>query len=115
MPNRNKRIGTEHESAVTRYLNANDVPAHRVAQTGPQDSGDIWLPDHGVLLQAKNWGNVTDALNEGVKGAQAQARVAGFPYAFAVVKRRGKGVAQAYVVTDLETFARMLADGATTR
>lgn len=109
MPNANKRKGTQWESDVVKYLKGNGVPtAHRVAQTGRFDSGDI----HGVgafVLQAKNYDNLATGLRLGVAGARSQAAVAGYPYGAAVVKRRGKGAADGYVVMDLETFTRFIA------
>lgn len=54
--------------------------------------------------------SVTDALNQGLAGAERQAKVAGLPYPVAVVKRRGKGPGQAYAVMSLEMFAKMLTD-----
>jgi hypothetical protein len=109
MTNRNKAKGTEWESATVSYLKSHGIPtAHRVAQTGRDDSGDIW----GVspfILQAKTYANLADGLRLGLEGAKRQARVAGESYGAAVVKRRGKGASDAYVVMDLETFTRMLA------
>jgi hypothetical protein len=61
------------------------------------------------VLQAKNYSNLTEGLRLGVAGARSQAAVAGYPFGAAVVKRRNKGAADAYVVMDLETFTRFLA------
>jgi hypothetical protein len=107
--NRNKAKGTKWESDIVRYLKANGIPsAHRVAQTGRDDSGDI----HGVspfILQAKDLASVTDGARIGVAGANSQAAIARESYGAAVVKRRNHSAANAYVVMDLETFTRMLA------
>jgi hypothetical protein len=110
MTNRNKAAGTKWESDIVSYLKSHGIPtAHRVAQTGRDDSGDIW----GVspfIVQAKTYANLADGLRLGLEGAKRQAHVAGEPFGAAVVKRRGKGAADAYVVMDLETFTRMLID-----
>lgn len=108
MPNANKRKGTKWESDVVRYLKEHGLPdAHRVAQTGRDDSGDI----HGVapfILQAKDWANLADALRNGVEGAHRQAAVAGVPFGAAVIKRRGKGAQGAYVAMDMPTFVHVV-------
>lgn len=108
MSNPNKRKGTQWESDVVRYLKAHGVPsAHRVAQTGRYDSGDI----HGVepfILQAKNYDNLASALRLGTEGAHQQAVVAGALFGAAVIKRRGKGTQGAYVAMDMPTFLRVL-------
>jgi hypothetical protein len=103
-----KAKGTRHETDTVRYLNDHGIPARRVAQTGQLDTGDI----HGVspfILQCKSYRDMVAAFRDGVAGANVQAPRAGEPFGAAVVKRPGKGVADAYVAMDLATFARLLA------
>lgn len=108
MSNPNKAKGTHFESAIVTYLKDNGIrSAHRVAQTGRLDSGDI----HGVspfIIQAKNYADIPTALRVGLAGAQRQAPIAGEPFGAAVIKRRQRPVADSYVVLDLATFTRLL-------
>lgn len=82
--------------------------AYRVAQAGSLDSGDIAVPHSGLVLQAKNYADVATALRLGLDGAVRQAGVAGVPFGAAVLKRRGKGAAEAAVVMRLSDFIRLL-------
>lgn len=119
MANRNKRAGTEWESAIRDYLNRElgqvdedgrfwDVldpyNVKRQAQEGARDVGDLWA--HPFVLEAKN--TKTAALPAFVRQAETEADNAGFPYGVAVVKQRGKGAAHGHVVMSLETFAKVL-------
>lgn len=103
MPNRNKDRGTRWETEVVRYLRGWGFPARRVAQTGAYDEGDIHgVPD--VVIQAK------DVARHDLAGwcddVAAQASQAHIPDGAVVIKRRGRSAARAYVVEDLETWAR---------
>lgn len=109
MSNPSQRRGTEWETAVTRYLREDDPHSddiRRVAQTGRLDTGDIHaLP---FVLECKNVATIT--LASFVEQADREAMNAGQPYGAAVIKRRGKGPAAAYVVLSLATFRRLLRD-----
>lgn len=132
MSNPNKAKGTAHETAVRHYLNAvlgqyvdgwkeADYPwrdprdpnnVTRPAQTGPKDVGDLhaWP----FVLEAK--AEKEFRLPAYVAQANKEARHAGFPFGVAVVKAPRKSIKDAYVVLDLETFAkilRQLREGAT--
>lgn len=107
MANPAKSKGTRWETDLVRYLRDHGTAARRVAQSGQLDTGDI----HGIepfVGQAKAYRSVTDALRDGVAGANAQAPRAGQPFGVAFVKRPGKGVAEGYAVMDVATFARVL-------
>ncbi len=102
-----KRKGTAYESAVVAFLQGRGIPARRVAQTGQLDTGDI----HGIdpfAGQCKAYRNLTDAIRDGVAGANVQAPRAGQPYGVAFIKRPGKAIADGYAVMDLATFAKLL-------
>lgn len=103
MTNHNKTRGTDFERAVRRFLLSNDIDAYKPAEQGLSDSGDI----HGVspfIVQAKDWANVTSAINAGIDGVQRQKQEAGEPYGAAIVSRRGKSVSGSYVVLTMEDF-----------
>ena len=112
MSNPQKRRGTAWESAGVAYLRealeALGVPfrdIRRVAQTGQRDIGDVHADP--FALEFKN--ERTLRLAAYVDQAEREAEAAGLPYGVAVVKRRGKGAGQGYVVMSLATFARLLA------
>ena len=103
MSNSNKAKGSRTELEAVTYLQERfGRSAFRPHQEGHVDVGDLHLPP--FVIQAKNWSDVTSALREGLVGARRQAAAAGEPFGVAWIKRRGKGPAGAYVVTDGETF-----------
>jgi hypothetical protein len=105
--NANKAKGTRWELAIRRFLREHGIDAFKPYEEGHEDAGDI----HGVdpfVLQAKDWRAVTDALREGLDGAERQAIVAGRDYGAAVVKRARRPVGSAYVVMTLDTFVALL-------
>lgn len=126
MSNPNKAKGTAHETAVKNYLNETlgqyhaswrdrEVPwkdprdpdnVTRPAQTGAKDVGDLhaWP----FVLEAKD--EATHRLPAYIAQANKEARHAGADFGVAVVKARRKNVKDSYVVLDLETFARVLAE-----
>jgi hypothetical protein len=92
MVNKPRNVGTKAETAVTRYLLENGVPAHRTAQHGSADVGDIHALNGLVVLEVKShkghpspgqvdrWMTETDA---------EAARVPSCDVAALVVKRPG--------------------------
>ena len=107
MPNSNKTTGTLFETAVLKVLQAAGLRAVKPRQTTALDTGDIHVGED-VLVQAKDWANLSGALDAGTKGAQVQARRAGRPFGVAVVKRRGRHAREAYVVMPLHVFTALL-------
>ena len=106
MANPAKARGTAWETAVVRYLRDHGLPgARRSAQHGAKDVGDIALEP--FVLECKD--HATLALSEWVRQAKREASNAGADYGVVVAKRRRASVADAYVVMDLETFARLVA------
>ena len=100
-----KRKGTAHETAIVNYLTSQGIDARRVVQTGRYDQGDIHVEADWVL-EAKNCKEISPA--EFVKQAIREAQNAGRQFGVAVVKKRGANIKDSYVMTDLETFARIL-------
>ena len=109
MANRHKAAGTRWESAVVAYLREGDptaVDVRRVAQTGRVDIGDVHAYPFAVECKAER----TFRLAEYIREAEREADAAGMPYGVAVVKARGRPVAEGYVVMSLATFRRLLRD-----
>lgn len=108
--NRSKRAGTKFETEVVRYLADHGFPyAERRALRGTRDCGDIaGIP--GVVLECK----ATKELD--LAGALDEAEVervnAGAELGVAVVKRRRKATAGAYVVMSLAAFCDLVAEPA---
>lgn len=99
--NRNKAKGTTYESAIVAYLRESGYPyADRRVLSGRDDQGDIRLGDGvSVTLEAKNQASI--ALSQFVDEAMAERKNAKVDFAAAVIKRRGKGVAESYAVMPL--------------
>lgn len=106
MVNPSKAKGTAWESALVSYLRDHHNPAtRRNVQMGRLDIGDI---DGYYLhaLEAKAEKSIT--LSDYIAQANREAINAGQPFGCAVVKRRMKGAADAYVVRDLATDVRLV-------
>lgn len=99
MTNKPKAIGTAGETAVVRYLNANGFGgAERVALKGIADEGDIGVCP-GVMCEVKA-GHAAEQASDTQIAAwlddTERERVArGADVAFLVLKRKGKGAANA--------------------
>ena len=109
MANANKAKGTAFETAICRYLIGWGFDARRKVQRGQHDEGDIEvreIPD--LVIQAKNQGQLRIA--DWLDSAIDQGRAAGAPLALVVAKRRGKPVADSFVVVALDTFADMMTE-----
>ena len=114
MPNPNKAKGSAFERAVINYLRDEwrGLEAFRPRQEGNEDVGDIH--SGSFTIQCKDYASVADALRIGVAGAVKQAaarnaREGGYSsHPVALIKRRGKGPAEAYAVMRLEDFAELM-------
>lgn len=107
-----KKKGTEFETAVARYLNGEGVPANRAALHGAADEGDLegvtfkGLP---CVVECKNRKGME--LSAWVDETERERGNAGAAYAFVVHKRRGRGekaMGDTYVTMTLSTLARMV-------
>lgn len=101
----NKRKGTAHETAIVNYLTENGIDARRVVQMGRLDQGDIHS-ESDWILEAKNCKDITPS--EFVRQAIREAQNAGRRFGVAVVKKRNANIRDSYVMTDLETFVRIM-------
>lgn len=102
-----KRIGSQWERDVAAYLRDHGFPhAERAFGAGrPLDVGDIdGLP--GVVVECK--AQKAYALAEWMDEARVEQANAGAQYGFVVAKRRQRPVGQAYVISELEQFVRLL-------
>lgn len=106
MSSPSKRKGTAFERLVADYL-AEAIPGvDRRALHGNHDHGDIaGIPGWVLELKATRAIDLAGALDE----ARLEAKNAGVANYAAVVKRRSKGVAQAYFVMTLADAVRLLA------
>lgn len=106
MSHPSKIKGTRFESEVVAYLNGNGYPlAERRSLKGTLDKGDIVNGPPSFTLELKNEARLN--LAGYMAEAEAEAANAGTPYFAAVVKRRGKGAAKAYVVMPLDQFVEL--------
>lgn len=101
-----KRRGTAFETAVVTYLREQGFPfAERRALQGTKDRGDVaGIP--GWVLECKSEVSVRLALY--MNELQAELANDGARWGAAVVKRRGKGIAEAYAVMPLRLLLKLM-------
>jgi Holliday junction resolvase len=100
-----KARGSKFELDVARYFNSRGFHnvERRYGAGATLDKGDInGLQQYGVVLECKNLAKITLAAI--VEEALAEARNASQPFGVSVIKRRGKGVKDSYVVMTLEQW-----------
>jgi Holliday junction resolvase len=97
---RSKRLGTQFETAVVRYLSSFGLAVRRTPPS-PADIGDIDGLD-GYAIQCKNCQRLE--IPHWIQQAKQQAQRAGKPHGVVVVKRRGKPIKDSFVIMDLETW-----------
>lgn len=107
-----RRLGTSFEVAVRNYFRELGISAFRLKQGGSQDEGDVvaLLNGNEWAIECKNTAKID--LSGGLDEAKKESH--GRPYAL-MVKRRGKGVAEAYVVMPLHLWVQLAADRLTPR
>ncbi|QOP64271.1 holliday junction resolvase [Microbacterium phage Quenya] len=96
--------GKRFELDLEKAFRAAGVRAVRPRQDRPVDVGDLWVGDD-VVVQAKAWRNLAQAVREGLAGAQAQKRRAHRPIGVAIAKQAYKPVEEAVVAM---TFGDLL-------
>jgi Holliday junction resolvase len=96
--------GTRFESEVVEYLKAHGFPhAERRAMHGTMDKGDI-AGVAGVVIECKAEQSIT--LSEYMDEVADEVLNAGARCGVAVVKRRRRGVSEAYVIQPLEQWVK---------
>lgn len=104
-----RRKGSDFEREIVSYLKDHGFPfAERAYGAGrPDDRGDIdGIP--GWVIEAKN--HRTLEFDKWVLEAATEAAAARVKWWAVIAKRRGKPVADAYVVMPLSQFAELLAE-----
>lgn len=96
-----KRKGTRFEVEVAEYLGV-----ERATLRGSKDRGDLLIAGWAVECKNERLIRLADYMSE----AEVERKNARAMFGCAVVKRRGKGPAKAYVVMELDQF-RHLAGG----
>ncbi len=105
MVNRPKRLGTEFETDVVRYLREHGAPlAERRALAGSADRGDVAGTEY--VWECKNTASID--LAGGITEMLQETQNAGVDYGFLVVKRRRKSTADAYAVMPLSQLCQLL-------
>lgn len=113
MANRNKAKGTAFESEVVKVLKPAFPHAERRAQAGSLDKGDIagvHAKSGTWVLECKNQARIE--LAQFLDEAKQEAVNADADRYAAVIKRRGKPAAEAYVVLPLSEFVSLIGDEA---
>jgi Holliday junction resolvase len=107
MTSANKAKGSDFERKVADYLAANGFPdADRRYGAGHNlDKGDI-IGVPNMVLECKNQARID--LAGFLAEALVEAKNANKKYGAAVIKRRGKNVAESYVVMSLSQFVELL-------
>jgi hypothetical protein len=99
MTHPNKVKGDKWERDVRDYLRGKGLLVDRIPAGSTDDLGDLWLPHPGPVVQCKNHARLDlagfcDEMNE-------QRQRAGRATGFVAVKRRGKSVEHAYLITTM--------------
>jgi hypothetical protein len=104
--NRSKAKGTTWESAIVTYLNKNGWPlVERRTLSGANDKGDIaGVTDWALEAKAEKQISLASYMTE----AEVEAKNAKTRFFAAIVKRRGKGTSEGYVVMPLRVFVDLL-------
>ncbi|WP_165218145.1 hypothetical protein [Schaalia sp. ZJ1691] len=115
--NANKQKGSRWEKEVRVFLRERGVDVEALRQMGQADEGDLVVRcprGHRVVLEAKNRQQMrlSEYLGEAKAEAVLYAKNRGFDPAVvspvAVVKARGKPVAEGYAVLRLDDFVAVL-------
>ena len=102
-----KRKGDVFERAVAEFFREHGHPGvQRAYGAGRADDVGDLVGVPGFVIQCRNTQRID--LAGAVDAAEAQRGHAGARFGAAVVKRRGRGAADAYVVVSLSTFAELL-------
>jgi hypothetical protein len=116
MSTANKRKGAQWETDLVKYLRGRKFEAERLARTGRNDEGDVFLETgtHCFVVEAKNaaridlagWSKEADVEATNYAKHREQSPHAFFPVV--VIKRRNSGTEKAYVVMSLENFCNLI-------
>lgn len=105
----NKRKGSEFERDLLWYWRYHGFNAEALRTTGRHDEGDLVLADHNVLFEAK--AEKTISLSQYLREAEVERwnyagrrGLASPPRGAAIVKRRGHGTGESYVVMTLDAL-----------
>ena len=108
-PNRTAiAAGKKFQTDVLKYLREAGIKAERLVLAGQLDEGDIYAAGAILELKAERRINLAGYLKEAKVEAENYAKARGekLPDAFAVVKARGKGIGQAYVIQTLDDWIK---------
>lgn len=109
-----KAKGSRFENMLEQTCNELGVKARRLPRAGVKDIGDvaIELNDSAVIVceaKAEKEIRLSQYLSEAsVEADHYEEKYKVVAYPMAVVKRRGKGIGQAYVVWELDEFINFL-------
>lgn len=115
LTNNARRLGSQFETDVLRFLRDSGLEAERLARAGANDEGDIILRDgdgslYTLELKARRDKNSSLSLNAWLKEAMvesshyADSRNCAQPLPVVVIKNPGKGIADAFVVMKLKDW-----------
>lgn len=105
MTNKSKAKGTRWESAIRDWLNTLGFTTWREAQHGAKDQGDIMGIPYWTL-EAKDEKTITLAAY--MKELEAEIANHDTTFGAVIVKRKGKGVADAYAVMPLARLVMVI-------
>lgn len=115
MSNPNKRKGSQWETDVVEYLRRRFGLCERLTLNGAHDQGDAWFSWEGNYHVLECKAEKTIRLSEYLKELEvetanwaAKRPTLPAPHGAVVVKRRGKGIGDAYVVISLDAYVRLV-------
>jgi Holliday junction resolvase len=102
-----KAKGTNFETEVVRFLEANGFPARRRARAGSKDNGDVEIGDNKWTIEAKATKSID--IPQYLRELDVEMVNSGAEYGAVWVKRRGKSSAgDGYVIMDGHSFLEIL-------
>jgi hypothetical protein len=109
---RSRQLGTGFESELVKGFRSVGIDAERIRQAGRLDQGDVVVKDlgHIYVIEAKNVARIDlpGFIGQSLVEARNYAKPRGLSVEqvtpLAIIKRRGKGWLDSYVVTDLRSY-----------
>lgn len=99
--------GPRFEHDLIKAFRGAGIHAVQPRQDRPGDVGDLHVA-RDVVVQAKAWRNLANAIRDGIAGSQAQKRRAKRPIGVAIAKKAGEPLMDAVVAMPLRDFILLL-------
>ena len=111
--------GSDAETKVEKFFNANGIRARRNALRGTKDRGDVWLVDYASIVSVKDVTkhSIGEWLREARRQAEIETAEQGEQQTFVLIVKERRGPKQTgkvedwWVITRLSEFVSWHKDG----